>query len=88
MLHPRILRELEDKLSRPLTHIFNNSVETELYLKTGNQQANVTLIHKKRSRQEPGNNRPISLTSVVWKTMKRLIKGKTNHTLGNEQPDW
>ena len=27
-LHPRILRELEDKLSRPLTHIFNNSVET------------------------------------------------------------
>ena len=28
MLHPRILRALEDKLARPLTHIFNNSVET------------------------------------------------------------
>ena len=24
MLHPRILRALEDKLARPLTHIFNN----------------------------------------------------------------
>ena len=28
MLYPRILRALEDKLARPLTHIFNNSVET------------------------------------------------------------
>ena len=28
MLHPRILRALEDKLARPLTHIFNNWVET------------------------------------------------------------
>ena len=28
MLHPRILRALEDKLARPLTHIFNNTVET------------------------------------------------------------
>ena len=24
MLHPRILRALENKLARPLTHIFNN----------------------------------------------------------------
>ena len=28
MLHPRILRALEDKLARPLTNIVNNSVET------------------------------------------------------------
>ena len=28
MLHPRILHALENKLGRPLTHIFNNSVET------------------------------------------------------------
>ena len=28
MLNPRILRALEDKLALPLTHIFNNSVET------------------------------------------------------------
>ena len=30
MLHPRILLALEDKLARPLTHIFNNSVETRI----------------------------------------------------------
>ena len=28
MLHPRILSALENKLARPLTHIFNNAVET------------------------------------------------------------
>ena len=75
MLNPRILGALEDKLARSLTHIFNNSVET------GNipedwKSANVTAIQKKGSRQEPGNYRPISLTLVVCKTMKRLVKGR------------
>ena len=36
----------------------------------------MTAIHKKGSRQEPGNNRPISLTSVVYKTTERLVKGR------------
>ena len=32
MLHPRILRALEDKLARRLTHIFNNSIETGIII--------------------------------------------------------
>ena len=75
LLHPRILRALEDKLARPLTHIFNNSVETWIIPEDW-KSANVTAIHKKGSRQEPGNHRPISLTSVVFKTMERLVKGR------------
>ena len=86
MLHPRILRALEDKLARHLTHIFNNSVETEI-IPVDWKSANVTAIHKKASRQEPGNYRPISLTSVVCKTMERLFKGRLITHLGNEQPD-
>ena len=74
MLHPRILRALEDKLARPLTQIFNNSVETGIIPEDW-KSANVTEIHKKGIRQEPGNYRPISLTSVVYKTMERLVKG-------------
>ena len=33
----------------------------------------VTANHNKESRQEPGNNQTISLTSVVCKTMERLV---------------
>ena len=46
MLHPRILRALEDKLARPLTHIFNNSVEAGIIPEDW-KSANVTAIHKK-----------------------------------------
>ena len=46
MLHPRILRALESKLARPLTHIFNNSVETGI-IPADWKSANVTAIYKK-----------------------------------------
>ena len=45
---------LEDKLARPLTHIFNNSVETGIIPEDWKSK-NVTAIHKKGSRQEPRN---------------------------------
>ena len=50
MLHPRILRVLDDKLVRPLTQIFNNSVETGIIPEDW-KSANVTAIHKKGNRQ-------------------------------------
>ena len=53
-------------------YIFNNSVETGI-IPENRKSSNVTVIHKKGSRQEPGNYRPISLTSVVCKTMERFV---------------
>ena len=55
-----------DKLAKPLTHIFINSVDTGIIPEDW-KSANVTAIHKKGTRQEPGNYRLISLTSVVRK---------------------
>ena len=83
LLHPRVLQTLEDKLCGPLNHIFNKSAETGI-IPVDWKPANVTAIHKKGNRQEPGNYRTISLTSVVCKTMERLIKGKIiTHLEGN-----
>ena len=45
MLHPRILRAVEDKFARPLTHIFNNSVETGIIPEDW-KSSNFTAIHK------------------------------------------
>ena len=64
---------LENKLVRPLTNIFNNSVETGIISQDW-KSANVTAIHKKGSRQEPGNYRLVRQTSVVCKTVERLVK--------------
>ena len=90
MLHSRILGALEDKLARPLTHIFNNSVETGIITEDWKSE-NVTAIQKKGSRQEPGNYQPISLTSVVYKKMERFVKGRLithlemNNLIGDSQ---
>ena len=86
MLHPRILLALEDKLTRPLTHIFNNSAETGIIPEDW-KSANVTSIDKKGSKQEPANYRPINLTFIVCKTMERLVIGRQiTDLIGNEQP--
>ena len=51
----------------------------------------MTAISKKGNRQEPGHCRPISLTSVVCKTMERLVKGRLikhlemNNLIGDSQ---
>ena len=51
----------------------------------------MTSIHKKGSRQEPGNYQPIGLTSVVGKTMERLVRGRVirhlemNNLIGDSQ---
>ena len=50
MLHSRILRALEDKVAGPLTHIFNNSVETEI-IPEDCKSANVQF-----TRKEAGKN--------------------------------
>ena len=82
-LHPRVMRTLEDMLCGHLNHIFNKSAETGIIPEHW-QSANVTAICKKGNRQEHGNYRPISLTSVVCKTMERLVKGKIiTHLEGN-----
>ncbi|XP_065683265.1 uncharacterized protein LOC136096056 [Hydra vulgaris] len=38
------------------------------------KKANVTPLFKNRSRLEPGNYRPISLTSVVCKVMEKILR--------------
>ena len=72
-IHPRILYELREVICKPLHKIFKTSMETGKIPEEW-RHANVTAIHKKGSRLIASNYRPVSLTSVVCKTMETLIR--------------
>ena len=83
-IHPRVLRELANELCTPLSLIFNLSL-TETVLPHIWKAANITAIHKKGSRKDPGNYRPISLTSVVVKIMESVLRDAiVNHMTMNK----
>ena len=67
-----ILKELKCEISLPLSTIFNKSIEegtTPLDWKI----AEVSAIFKKGSTTEPGNYRPVSLTSISCKLMESFV---------------
>jgi len=79
-ISPRLLNVLADKLAKPLTMIFNASLQSSLVHESW-RCANVTLIHKSRSKSQVSNYRPVSLTSVVCKVLESIIKDKIEEYL-------
>ena len=83
MLSPRLLQQLENSFLRPLSIIFNMSLESGT-VPTAWKTATVTPIFKKGTKGDPGNYRPVSLTSVPCKILESIIKDKImDHLLEN-----
>ena len=82
-LHPRLLVELADIIALPVTILFNATLKDELPKDW--KMAFVTGIFKKKgSRHLPENYRPISLTSILCKTMEKFIRDSVvDHLLEN-----
>ena len=64
MVYPRILHELVDILSSPITVIFNRSIRGEELPDDWKLQY-VSTIYKKGQRSRAENYRPISLTCII-----------------------
>ncbi|KAK4828141.1 hypothetical protein QYF61_023939 [Mycteria americana] len=71
-IHPRVLKELADVLTKPLSIIYQQSWLTG-EVPGDWRLANVTPIYKKGRKEDPGNYRPVSLTSVLRKLMEQII---------------
>uniref|UniRef100_A0A8B9CEQ4 Reverse transcriptase domain-containing protein n=1 Tax=Anser brachyrhynchus TaxID=132585 RepID=A0A8B9CEQ4_9AVES len=83
-MHPRVLSELAEELAKLLSVIYRQSwLSGEVPVDW--RLANVTPIYKKGRRVDPGNYRPVSLTSVPGKLMEQIILSViTRHLQGNQ----
>ena len=69
---PRILKQLSSTIAPTLAVIFRKSYDTG-EVPNEWRKANVVPVFKKGSKHDPGNYRPISLTSIACKTMEHII---------------
>jgi len=71
-ISPRLLKSAARELSYPLALLFNKSLQSCTYPSAW-KIANVTPVFKNGSRELVSNYRPISLLSIIGKTMEKCV---------------
>ena len=70
--HPYFLRKLADALCTPLSILYNKSLKEGAHESW--KKAIIAAIYKKGKKSDPGNYRPVSLTSVISKIMESIVR--------------
>ena len=73
-IHPLILKQCAASFSGILARIFKNSYNTGIVPLKWKSANNITPVFQKGSKCDPANYRPISLTSIPYKMMERILR--------------
>ncbi|KAK4825429.1 hypothetical protein QYF61_027370 [Mycteria americana] len=83
-IHPRVLRELVEMLTKPLSILYQQSWPTA-EVPVDRRLANVTPIYKKGRKEDPGNYRSVSLTLVLGRVTEQItLSAITWHVQDNQ----
>ena len=85
----KIIRELKEQIALPLSILFRKSLDSG-EVPSEWKDSTITPIFKKGKRCDPGNYRPVNLTSNTCKLMEKIIKVDVErhleaHVLGDSQ---
>ena len=79
----RMIHLCGENITLPLSIIFNNIINTGIFPNLW-KSANITPVHKKDSKQDVRNYRPISLLPIFAKILERILFSKMyNHFIAN-----
>ena len=82
-IHPALLKNCASDVTKPLTAIFQESHCSGI-VPNDWKLADISPLFKKGSQSDPGNYRPVSLTSVVCKVMESIIPDTVVESLKDE----
>jgi len=83
-IHPRVLRELAEELAKPPSIIYQHSWVTG-EVPDDWRITSVTPIYKKGQKEDPGNYRPVRLTSVPCNIVEQFILSALNGHVKDNQ---
>jgi hypothetical protein len=72
-IHPKALKETAAILVKPLTKIYNASLQSGIVPDLW-KLGNIIAFFKKGDKSDPGNYRPVNLTSIVGKLMEKIVR--------------